>query len=267
MFHATAMASSYDSILKPLERLLGCRVLHDHVADTPGIERRGGMTWIADNSIEIGEPYGDASPVRRFVQVDDLDKSLERASACGVRVADRPMPGIAFTRPGDTAGLLFEWNQNPQSDDPRWGASLPPSAPSVLDPEYFAYVGAVVHEPREVARQLAELFETDSTDLSNEGRADAPGASVSVGDCSIALFPMPEPDQASSIWGARCDRPRFVSMAVTTSDSERARSSLDAAGYHPSATLADGSLVFHGQALPFPIIVTDGLLPGDPRRG
>jgi hypothetical protein len=59
---------------------------------TPGIERQGGMTWIADNSIEIGEPLGAASPVWRFldrfgggvysvdVQVDDVDIALERAA-------------------------------------------------------------------------------------------------------------------------------------------------------------------------------------------
>src|SRR4051794_24822460 len=108
MFHATAMAASYDAILEPLSRLFGCRVMHDHEMATPGIERRGGMTWIADNSIEIGEPFGASSPVHRFVerfgggmhsvavQVADTDVALARAESLGVRVADRPVPGVAF---------------------------------------------------------------------------------------------------------------------------------------------------------------------------
>jgi methylmalonyl-CoA/ethylmalonyl-CoA epimerase len=277
MFHATAMAPSYDAVLAPLRDLLGCRVLHDQVIDTPGIERRGGMTWIADNSIEIGEPHGDGSPVWRFidrfgggmhsvaVQVDDLDQALERAAALGVRVADRPLPGVAFTRPSDTAGLLFEWNHNPQRDDPRWGATLPPTVRSVLDPDRFAYVGAVVTDPVETARRLADLFGTESTVLSGRGRPDAPWASVAIGDCSIALFPCPEPDEATATWGMRCDRPRFVTMAITTPGAEEARRALVAAGYRVSATLADGSLVLYGQGLPFPLVVTTDLLPGDPR--
>ena len=67
MFHATAMAASYDDVLDPLRTLFGCRVMHDNEALTPGIERRGGMTWIGDNSIEIGEPLGATPPVRRFL--------------------------------------------------------------------------------------------------------------------------------------------------------------------------------------------------------
>ena len=110
MFHATAMAASYDSILDPLARLFGCRVLHDNAVPTPGIERRGGMTWIADNSIEIGQPFGDTSPVHRFldrfgggmhsiaVQVADLDVALARAEDAGVHVASRIDEGLAFAR-------------------------------------------------------------------------------------------------------------------------------------------------------------------------
>ena len=138
MFHATAMGPSYDAILEPLARLFGCRVLHDNEVSTPGVERRGGMTWIADNSIEIGQPLGESSPVRRFlerfgggmhsvaVQVADLDVALERAERVGVRVASRIDEGLAFTRPGDTAGLLIEWYSKRQGDDPRWGAPEPP---------------------------------------------------------------------------------------------------------------------------------------------
>ena len=105
-------APSYDAIFDPLARLFGCRVLHDNEVSTPGVERRGGMTWIADNSIEIGQPLGESSPVRRFlerfgggmhsvaVQVADLDVALERAEGVGVHVASRIDEGLAFTLPG-----------------------------------------------------------------------------------------------------------------------------------------------------------------------
>ena len=63
MFHATAMGPDYDQMLEPLARLFGCRVLHCQAVDPP-VGRFGGMTWIADNSIEIGAPYGETSAVR-----------------------------------------------------------------------------------------------------------------------------------------------------------------------------------------------------------
>src|SRR5262249_59846227 len=131
MFHATAMGPSYDAILEPLARLFGCRVLHDNEVPNPGIERRGGMTWIADNSIEIGQPLGETSVVQKFVdrfgggmhsvavQVDDLDAALGHAERFGVRVASRIDWGLAFTSPRDTGGLLVEWFSKRQDDDPR----------------------------------------------------------------------------------------------------------------------------------------------------
>ena len=277
MFHATAMGPSYDAIVEPLRKLLGCRVLHDQAMDTPGIERRGGMTWIADNSIEIGEPYGATSPVHHFierfgggmhsvaVQVDDLDAALSRAESLGVDVADRPLDGIAFTRPSTTGGLLFEWNHNPQDDDPRWGATLSAASPSILKPQHFSYVAAVVENPTQAAERLRDIFDTSADVLTETGADDAPAASVAIGDCSIALFPFPTPDRAATIWGTPCARPRFVAMAVTVPDLGAARAALADGGYEATYVLADDSLVLHGQALPFPIVVTGGLLPSDPR--
>jgi len=251
--------------------------MHAQAMATPGIERRGGMTWIGDNSIEIGEPFGETSPVHRFlarfeggmhsvaVQVEDLDEALRRAESHGVRVADRPVPGVAFTRPGDTEGLLFEWNQNPQPDDPRWGATSSPRQPSVLDPQHFAYVAALVPDPLSTASRLSEVLDTKWADLQGGGHDDAPWAAVGIGDCSLAFFPLPQADRASKIWGIRCDRPRFVAMAVTVGDLESSRSALEHAGFKVSFKLADGSHVLHGQGLPFPIVVNSTLLAGDPR--
>ena len=111
MFHATAMGPDYDGILDPLARLFGCRVLHRQQLEEP-VGRDGGMTWIGDNSIEIGSPYGEGSSVATFVerlgggmhsvavQVDDVAATLTRLEPLGVEVAARIAPDLVFTRPG-----------------------------------------------------------------------------------------------------------------------------------------------------------------------
>ena len=116
MFHATAMGPDYDGILGPLARLFGCRVLHRQQLPEP-VGRDGGMTWIGDNSIEIGAPYGEGSSVATFVerlgggmhsvavQVPDVAATLARLEPLGVEVASRISPEIVFTRSGGTAGL------------------------------------------------------------------------------------------------------------------------------------------------------------------
>jgi catechol 2,3-dioxygenase-like lactoylglutathione lyase family enzyme len=167
MFHATAMGPDYDAILDPLARLFGCRVLHDNEIPNPGIERRGGMTWIADNSIEIGQPLGETSVVQKFVdrfgggmhsvavQVDDLDAALARAERFDVRVASRIDRGLAWTSPRDTNGLLIEWFSKRQDDDPRWGAPEPPFViEPVVRPRRVAYVAAIVDDPAATAAHL-----------------------------------------------------------------------------------------------------------------
>ena len=216
MFHATALAARYEDVLDPLRTLFGCRVLHDNEAPTPGIERRGGMTWIGDNSIEIGEPLGATSPVWRFlerfgggmhsvaVQVADVDAALERALALGVRTADRPQPGVAFTRPGDMAGLLFEWFSNHQGDDPRWGHALPPlSVEPVVDVRHFAFVGAVVDDPAAAAEHLGRVLDTGLTTFAGDGPVDTPRAGVDLGDCTLALYPMPSAERERDRVGPR----------------------------------------------------------------
>ena len=115
MFHATAMGPDYDGIFGPLARLFGCRVLHRQQVPEP-VGRGGGMTWIADNSIEIGSPFGDGSSVATFVErlgggctrwrcrspdVAGLARPA-RTARRGGRVADRHE--LVFTRPGGTAG-------------------------------------------------------------------------------------------------------------------------------------------------------------------
>jgi hypothetical protein len=279
MFHATAMGPSYDAILDPLARLFGCRVLHDNEVPTAGIERRGGMTWIADNSIEIGQPLGDASPVQRFVdrfgggmhsvavQVADLDDALTRAEQAGVRVATRVDDGLAFTRPGDTAGLLVEWFSKRQPDDPRWGAPEPAFVqPPVVEPTRMAFVGAIVDDPVSVAWHLGEVFDTAVSVHAVDGPAGLPRATVALGDCSLALYPIPSnPAESVHVWGRVYDRARCLSLGLLVDDQPAAERALLDAGVAVHCRVSDGASVLDTAALPFPVVLTDHLLPGDPR--
>jgi len=278
MFHATAMGPSYDAILDPLARLFGCRVLHDNEVPTPGIERRGGMTWIADNSIEIGQPLGATSVVQRFVdrfgggmhsiavQVDDLDAALARAERVGVRVASRIDWGLAFTSPRDTGGLLIEWYSKRQDDDPRWGAPEPAfMVVPIVRPRHVAYVAAIVADPVATAAHLGDVLDTETSVLETDGAPNAVAATVNLGDCMLALYPIP-PSAAESerVWGAVHDRPRCLALALTVDDVASAVAASRDAGVGVHHHTAD-SLVLDPAQLPFPVILTDHLLPGDPR--
>src|SRR6185503_9669682 len=112
--------------------------LEDHVQPDPAIGRRGGMTWIGDNSIELGEPALPGGAVDRFVrkfgshmssiavQVADIDATVEHLAAVGCRVASRIDDVIVFTDPRGTAGVVVEWYGGESADDPRFGTPIPP---------------------------------------------------------------------------------------------------------------------------------------------
>jgi hypothetical protein len=279
MFHATAMGPDYDAMFDPLARLFGCRVLHYDDNPAAGIERRGGMTWIADNSIEIGQPLGETSVVQRFVdrfgggmhsvavQVEDLDVALARASQFGVGVAWRLDAGLAFTSPRDTSGLLIEWFSKRQEDDPRWGAPEPTFAVEpVVRPRHVAYVAAIVDDPVATAAHLGDVLDTDTRVFDTDGSPDAVAATVDLGDCTLALHPVPTTAADSErVWGAVHDRPRCLALALTVDDVAAAVRALEGAGVGVHHRTANGSLVLDPAELPFPMILTDQLLQGDPR--
>jgi catechol 2,3-dioxygenase-like lactoylglutathione lyase family enzyme len=254
MFHATAMVPDYEAAVDPLVRLFGARVLHDTIEEDPGIGRRGGMTWLGDGSVEIGEPAGPSSPVTPFLerfgggmhslalQVADADAAKEHLVAVGVRIASEPVPGLFFTHPADTAGLLIEWNSNSVGDDPRWGGEVPGGPDPVVGVERLAFVGALVRDPHADAKRLAEVLDLPVTfhaDGAPHGGAIV--AAVSLRDCSLALSPLE---------GSGQDRPRVHSLGLLVRDLPAAEAAL--------ANETTG-------ALPFPTVLTDGLLPGDPR--
>jgi catechol 2,3-dioxygenase-like lactoylglutathione lyase family enzyme len=261
MFHATAMVADYDATLEPLARLFGCAVLHDNVVEDEGIGRRGGMTWIGDGSVEIGEPAGTDSPVQKFVdsfgggmhsvglQVADIDTAKAHLAAAGVRIVSEPYDGMVWTHPGDTAGVLIEWYALEQDDDPRWGAPVPPAPPALAPVERLAFVTAEVDEPRRAAERLAALSATSWRELDGPGDLQA---MVAIGDCSLALLPRVGP------------RSRVHGIGLLVRSLDDAQRRLAGAGFEGHRT--DGLLAVDAPAVPFPVLLCDRLLPGDPRN-
>ena len=172
MFHSTAMVADYDLAIDRLGELFGLRVLEYSAATDPAIARRGGMTWIGDGSIEIGEPIVDGAAPDRFVRrtgggmqglavwVDDFETSVAQLAEMGVT-----MPVVVghfgFSSPRTTFGLQLEWSGFTVPEDPRRGAPLPASTRTpLLDATNHAFVGAVVDDPVTAARGLADMFAT-----------------------------------------------------------------------------------------------------------
>jgi hypothetical protein len=278
LWHATAMARDYDGLLGPLQRLFGAVVMHDHVSEDPAVGRRGGMVWLGDNSIEIGAPAGDRSPVRRFVDdwgggmhsvavgVDDAAAARQRLAGLGVEPIAAVSDDIFFTRPGDTAGILLEWSATLTDDDPRAGATLTPlPSPPVVDVEQYAFISGFVADPLGVASRLAQLFGTDVVRLVPDAAPDRIAAIVSLVDCLLVLFPMPATDTARRLWGQEVARPRLHGHGLRVSDLDAAQAALAGQGVEAVAEV-DGLVLLDPSALPIPTFLCEQLLPEDPRR-
>jgi hypothetical protein len=252
-------------------------VLHRQQLDEP-VGRDGGMTWIGDNSIEIGAPYGEGSSVATFVerlgggmhsvavQVPDVAATLARLEPLGVEVASRVSDEIVFTRSAGTAGLVLEWASHMQDDDPRWGARVPPFvAEPLVNVERMAFVGAIVRDPGRDGERLAEVLDTELVTYQPGDAPDVAQCALDLGDCLLALYPMP-PDAATSraVWGGVYERPRCLALGLTVVDQGVAERALDAAGVPVHHRAGDGRAVLV-DGLPFPVVLTDQLLAGDPR--
>jgi hypothetical protein len=236
------------------------------------------MTWIGDNSIEIGAPYGEGSSVATFVerlgggmhsvavQVADVPAAVARLATLGVEVASEISPEIVFTRSGGTAGLVLEWASHVQDDDPRWGAPAPPFVTDpVVDVEHLAFVGAIVRDPVRDGARLAQVLDTDLVAYEHGGASDAAHCALDLGDCLLALYPV-SPDEATShaVWGGAYRRPRCLTLGLSVADQQQAERALAVAGVPVHHRASDGRAVLV-DGLPFPIVLTDQLLPGDPR--
>ena len=271
-FHATAMVADYERTRDTLARLVGLRVLEDTVESDPAIGRRGGMTWIGDNSVELGEPAVPGGAVDRFlerfgshmssvaVQVEDIDATVDHLSRVGARVASRIDDVIVFTDPRTTAGIVIEWYGGRPPNDPRFGTPIPPYAVTpLLEVGRMAWAGAVVDDVGAAADRLAEVLGTAVT-FREEGRAG-----VSLGDMTLALWPVPDPGTSERLWGHVYRRSQTSSLGVEVPDLGDALARLRGAAI-PLVRHDDEAIVVHPEATGgIVLVVVDRLLPGDPR--
>jgi Glyoxalase/Bleomycin resistance protein/Dioxygenase superfamily len=278
LFHSTAMVADYDLAVRNLGVLVGLSVLEYGESDEPGIGRRGGMAWAGDNAIEIGQPIGDGAAaqfVSRFggglhsiaLQVEDLEATMAHLQQEQVHIAARPRPEMCFSDPRDTGGVFFQWSTFELAADPRFGGGRPdPSPPGrVLAPAtQHAFVGALVDDPLAWAGRFASLLGTTVTFEHGDAPTGHPVAGVSLGDCTLALFPLPG-DDGRALWGHTYERPRTHLLALRVDDLEAATDGLHRAGI--TIVRWEGDLVVVDPAATggVQIALTGSLLPGDPR--
>jgi catechol 2,3-dioxygenase-like lactoylglutathione lyase family enzyme len=276
MFHATAMVPDYDRAVERLGALFGFRVLEYGESDDPAVGRRGGMGWVGDGSLEIGQPTVAGAAPDRFVQrtgggmqgvavwVDDFTATADHLAAHGVH-----MPVVVgrfgFTSPRDTFGIQLEWSDFTVEEDPRTGAPEPPfPAPPLVDVTHLAFVGAVVDDPVAAARRMEEAFATAVTFEAPDAEPGAPVAGVSLGDCTLALFPLDQ-DGGDARWGRRHDRPRVSLLGLAVDDLTAASRALERAGVAAVRSGAAMLVLDPAATGDVEIALVDRLLPGDPR--
>jgi len=277
-FHTTAMVRDYTHTLGVLQRLVGCRQLEDHVYDDPAIGRRGGMTWIGDNSLELGEPTLPSGAVARTidrfgshmssiaVQVADIDATIQHLERVGVRVASRIDDVIVFTDPRTTEGIVIEWYGGESENDPRFGTVIPEYAvPSLLDVTHMAFGGAVVPDPVVSAGRLAEVFGTQVTFVDESAPEGSPRAGVSLGDNTLALYALPDAAAGVALWGHEYARAQTSSLGVRVPSLAVALDALRADGVpvvrHDHEQIVIGPAHTGGIVL----VIVEQLLLGDPR--
>jgi catechol 2,3-dioxygenase-like lactoylglutathione lyase family enzyme len=278
MFHSTAMVKDYDLVITRLGELFGLRVLEYGEAPEPEVGRRGGMTWIGDNSIEVGQPITDGAPPDRFVKrtgggmhgvavwVEDFAATVDHLEAQGIRVPIRLERGFGFSAPRTTAGIQFEWSEFTVDEDPRTGAPAPPFlSPPLLDVSHHAFVGAVVEDPAATASQFERAMGLPVVYQALERGPGEVQAAVSLGDCVLALYPL-DPESSRGLWGRPHDRPGAALLGLRVDNLAEAREALNAAGVRVLRE-APGALVLDPAATAdIGVVVVDDLLPGDPRR-
>ena len=279
MFHSTAMVPDYDGARDALARLVGLRVLEYSDQPHPAVGRRGGMTWIGDNSLELGQPTVAGGGAARFVertggglhsvavQVRDLAATKAALVDLGIPVAAEPDPAFFFSDPRATGGVFFEWGCLEMEEDPRFGAPVPDfTCEPLLDVTHQAWVGAVVEDPIGLSRRLAPALTTEVAFQHPGGPPDRPAAGVPVGaDCLLALYPMPGPDD-EALWGHPYPKARTHLLALRVEDLKGAAWALAGAGVGVIRS-GDHELVVDPRATGgVALAVVDRLLPGDPRR-
>jgi hypothetical protein len=272
------MVADYERTRDALARLAGSRVLEDEVYADPAIGRRGGMTWIGDNSIELGEPAVAGGAVDRFVQrfgshmssiavqVANIDATIAHLESVSCRVASRIDDVIVFTDPRTTAGIVIEWYGGQSPNDPRFGTPLPPyPVTPLLDVTRMAFGGAVVDEPVEAAKRLAEVFCTEVTFVDAGAPSGHPRAGVSLVDMTLALFPLTDATTSEQLWRHVYERPQTSSLGVLVPDLGIALDRLASNGVSLARHDDDMIVIDPAATGGVVLIVIEDLLPGDPR--
>jgi methylmalonyl-CoA epimerase len=126
--HIGIAVRSLAQAAKVYEDAIGLKVSGYDRVDEQGV--RVAMLNIGDSRIELLEPTGPESPIEKFmgkrgegihhiaVAVDDIEETLERLQAAGVRMIDQvPRQGahntrIAFIHPSSMHGVLLELVQH-----------------------------------------------------------------------------------------------------------------------------------------------------------
>ena len=277
MFHSTAMVPDYDLAIEQLGALFGLRVLEYSIQSHPSIGRLGGMNWVGDGSLEIGQPTLDGGAPDRFVRrtgggmqgvglwVEDFAATEAHLAANGV-----PMPvslgRFGFSSPRATAGLQFEWCVGTTETDPRLGhhAEPPFVQPPLLDITHQAFVGAVVADPLGAAHEFSANLGLDVLFENPNADAGVPVAGLSLGDCALALYSL-LPDRSLELWGRHHDRPRIHLVGLRVNNLESAKLQLESAGVHVLRAEPHLLVLDPADTAQIEVAVVDELLPGDPR--
>ena len=126
--HIGIAVKSLAEAIKVYENAMGLKVSGFDQVDEQGV--RVAMLNIGESRIELLEPTGPESPIEKFLakrgegihhialRVQNIEESLERLRAAGVRLIDSvPRRGahntrIAFIHPSSTHGVLLELVQH-----------------------------------------------------------------------------------------------------------------------------------------------------------
>ena len=186
-------------------------------------------------------------------------------------MAARIGPDIVFTRPGGTAGLVLEWGSHVQDDDPRFGAPLAAVRRATGGAvERMAFVAALVRDPAADGERLAEVLDTDAGGVRrrDDSAPDVPSRRARSRRLHARALPGPAGRDATSraVWGGVHERPRCVALALSVADQGVAERALGGRRRRraPSRRRRPRSCSIPS-VLPFPVVLTEQLLPGDPR--
>jgi hypothetical protein len=270
------MVPDYDGTITAMARLGGLRVLE--YSEMELIGRRGGMTWIGDNSIEVAQPIVAGHATQKFLErfgpgmhslafeIEDLDATLDHLAAAGVALGTRPLDWFCFTDPRTTGGLLFEWSEHSVPEDPRDGAEAPPFlVEPVLDVKTQAFAGAVVPDPIEWAETYGDVLGLRETFRDSSAGAGHPMVGLAAPDYTLALYRLPGEEASESLWGAAHRRARFHALGLGVADLEAAHAALVAAGLRILWRDDRFVTVHPDDAGDVTVVVVEGGLPSDPR--